>query len=73
MDMFDELERQESNLIPFTEEHIKDYLDNAIRSWRKKRDKIDPPLSNPEDHFMATCYIDAFQSVRMTLFGELLK
>ena len=57
-------ERRKNNLIPFEEEEIKAYLDKAICSWRKTRD------SKTDE--MAVYYIDAFQSVRMTLFGELL-
>lgn len=52
------------NTIPFDEEHIKAYLDRCIVYWRKKLDEGDDK--------MAPCYIDAFQSVRMTLYDELL-
>ena len=63
--------------IPFTEEDIKGYLDGCIEHWRTKRD-TDPSDTDAdvEEHLklkeMAPYYIDAFQSVRMTLFGELL-
>ncbi len=60
-----------NNLIPFEEDEIKAYLDRAICSWRKKRDSVHLD-SGHDDHEIAVYYIDAFQSVRMSLFGELL-
>jgi hypothetical protein len=54
-----------SKTIPFSKEEVKEYLDRAIKFWREKRDN--------EKSEMAIYYIDAFQSVRMSLFGELLK
>ena len=50
--------------VPFTEEAVKAYLDGAIRRWRKLRDQSYNPA--------AVYYIDAFQSVRSSLFDELL-
>ena len=61
--------------IPFVKEIVKDYLDACIRYWRKEllkttdREKWD---GREEGVLRARCYIDAFQSVRDTLFGELL-
>lgn len=43
---------------------IKEYLDMCIRYWRDKRDKENCPH--------AYYYIDAFQCVRVSVFGELL-
>lgn len=51
--------------IELTEDAIKEYLDKCITIWRKKRD------NEPCDY--AKYYIDAFQSVRMSLFNELLE
>ena len=45
-------------------QEVKDYLDNAIRKWRKRRDEEKDPI--------AVYYVDAFQSVRVSLLGELL-
>ena len=45
-------------------EDIKTYLDNCIRYWRSKRDK--------ENCEYAIYYIDCFQSVRGSIFGECL-
>ena len=36
--------------------------------WRKKRDNA----TTDEDKLMAVCYVDAFRSVRVSVFGELL-
>lgn len=55
----------EENLTP---KEIKTYLDKAITNWRKTRDTSTEPV----EVTMATHYIDAFQSVRATLFGETL-
>lgn len=54
-------------IVDFTKESVKEYLDNAIRSWRKILKDKDHP-----DNDIAIYYCDAFQSVRMSLFGELL-
>lgn len=45
------------------------YLDAMIRHWRRKRD--DPASSNAEAR-KAGHYVDAFQSARASLLGELL-
>jgi hypothetical protein len=47
--------------IPFTKTDIKEYLDRCIEFWRAKREAGD---------VLADSYIDAFQSVRTTIFGE---
>ena len=52
--------------IPFTEKDVKAYLDECIKHWRNIRD------SESEKKDMAIFYVDAFQSVRTSLFGELL-
>ena len=51
------------NTIPFTEEEVKAYLDRTIRAWRKV---------NAEGNEDAIFYIDAFQSIRSSIFGETL-
>lgn len=51
-----------SNIVPFTEEGVKNYLDNVITHWRRC-DATDEMRSH---------YLDAYQSVRISLFGELL-
>lgn len=61
---------------------IKEYLDNAITKWRTKREEskkgyLQALLRTEEIEFdkellISSCYIDAFQSVRVSLFGELL-
>lgn len=49
--------------IAINSESIKKYLDDCIDHWRDKRDKGINPT-------MAINYIDAYQSVRTSLFGE---
>ena len=58
--------------VEFTEEAIQDYLDNAIRAWRTTRDGAHGPEGDTAQRVMAEHYVDAFQSVRMSLFGEQL-
>lgn len=50
--------------VEFTPEAVKKYLDDAITAWREKLIAT--------SHQSALCYTDAFQSVRMSLFGEKL-
>lgn len=45
-------------------EDIKTYLDNCIRYWRRKRDE--------DKCKFAVFYVDAFQSVRSSIFGKCL-
>jgi len=59
--------------VPFTEEDVKAYLDECIVYWRKTRNKkIKKVPEDMEEFKMSVHYIDAFQSVRTSLFGELL-
>lgn len=57
--------RLTEGIVDFREEAVKEYLDGAIRHWRKVRDE--------EDSQKAAYYVDAFQSVRISLFGECLE
>ena len=57
-------------VIPFTEEDVKKHLDNVIERWRDIRDDTE---KESRERFAATCYIDAYQSVKLVLFGELLQ
>ena len=50
--------------LPFEPEAVKAYLDSCIRYWRAH-------VGNPACK-IARVYVDVFQSVRMSLFGELL-
>ena len=51
------------NTIPLTENDIQEYLDKCINYWREKNDEGDE---------RAVYYIDAFQSVRISLIGDTL-
>ncbi len=54
-----------SKTVPFSKVEVKEYLDRSIRFWRGERDE--------KGSNMAIYYVDAFQSVRISIFGELLK
>lgn len=56
-----------SDQVVFGEEALS-YLDHAIKRWRvRKLEKEDE-----EEKLVAACYVDAFQSVRTSFFGECL-
>jgi len=50
-------------VVGFTREAVLEYLDAAIKLARKQRD---------DGNYGAIFYVDAFQSVRTSSFGELL-
>ncbi len=54
--------------VPFDQASVLAHLDSAIKDWRVKRDGTD----NSDAKTLATHYVDAYQSVRISLFGELL-
>lgn len=62
--------------LQMNEEQILGYLDNAIKNWRERvkhasaKQKNDPIYE--ENLLISRCYVDAFQSMRVSLFGELL-
>ena len=49
---------------------VRKYLDNAIAQWRDKLIALPPNMENIEV-LKALCYIDAFQSARISLLGGL--
>lgn len=52
-------------------EDIEKYLDGCIRRWRNIRDSDGEGMTDAA-RTMAVYYIDAFQSVRTSLFGQVL-
>lgn len=62
--------RRKMDTVPFNKDAVKEYLDDCIRYWRRKGNEAE--MATPEK-LTAICYIDAFQSVRISLFGKLLK
>lgn len=52
-----------SETVPFTEESVKDHLDKCILFWRAQR---------KDGMVTASQYIDAYQSLRISLFGTTL-
>jgi hypothetical protein len=59
---------KKSLTIPFTKKAVREYLDKSITYWRDRRDSSRSEV----DTEISTNYVDAFQSVRNSLFGELL-
>ena len=59
-----------SEYIPITEKAIKKYLDSCITKWREFRDC---PENSDKMRDRARCYVDVYQSVRTSLFGNTLK
>jgi hypothetical protein len=55
--------------VDFTPDAVRGYFDMAIRAWRQTRDTS----TDEVERAMAVHYIDAFQSARMSLFGDLLQ
>lgn len=57
--------------VAFNEEAVKAYFDRAIQYWRS-RGKKDSKDFDYISVVTAAHYVDAYQSMRMSLFGELL-
>ena len=57
-----------TNQVLFTKNSVKAYLDKAIRNWRKHNEEE----KDIEAKLTRTHYIDAFQRIRISLFGETL-
>ena len=57
------------DIIPFTKDAIKKYLDSCITKWREFRDC---PENNEKMRDRARCYVDVYQDVRISLFGNTL-
>jgi len=55
--------------IPFEERAVRAYLDRVIVHWRERREFA----KEEETKLQAIYYIDAYQSMRISLFGELLR
>lgn len=52
---------------------LREYLDGSIRAWRKMKDEATGDAAQVAmKRHTATCYVDAFQSVRTSVFGETL-
>lgn len=63
-------------VLVFSKENIKNYLDSCIKQWRLNKKEAEgdgPAATNDHKVHTASCYVDAYQSVRISLFGECLK
>jgi hypothetical protein len=47
---------------------MRSYLERCVGIWRKRRAEA----TNEEDRLVAACYVDAFQSVHISLYGQLV-
>ena len=56
--------------VEFTREAVQQYLDDSIGYWRMQRRW--PQMHRGINTIQARHYVDAFQSMRMSLFGEAL-
>lgn len=54
--------------VPFTQEAVKAHIDGCIVYWRQKRDQAE----SSEDRLVAECNVDTYQSMRSSIFGEIL-
>ncbi len=61
-----------SEMVPFTEISVLGYLNTNIRFWRQRRDNAPDTPAGTKLSLMAEHYIDAYQSVRVSLFGDRL-
>lgn len=52
-------------------DEIREFLDTAITKWRYHLQNVGTHLEKYDKH-TCRCYIDAFQSVRVSIFDELL-
>lgn len=50
------------------EEELREYLDKAIRRWRE----VLKDSKDEKNKLVAKCYIDAYQSVRLSILGKIL-
>ena len=53
----------------FKKENIKRYFNRMIIHWREREKKA----KDEEEEVIASSYIDAYQSARISIFGERLK
>ena len=47
-------------------DRLRSYLDHAIEAWRIKGKEA----QTKKDKLVSACYVDAFQSVRVSMLGE---
>ena len=59
---------EKGSLVPLTQEGLTEYLDACVRSWRQRRDSAE----SAAERDMAAYYVDAFQSMRISVLGSLL-
>lgn len=63
--------------VEFSKEEVLRFLDARIDFWRKEKSEpvalpVDETIDNERHKLICSCYIDAYQSMRVSIFGELL-
>lgn len=56
--------------VEFEEKAVKAYLDKVITKWSEVRNSATPDSA---EKAKAICYVDAYQSVRVSLFGDVMQ
>ena len=56
--------------VEFKEEAVKEHLDRVITKWSGVRNSATP---DSVEQVKAVCYVDAYQSMRVSLFGEVMQ
>jgi hypothetical protein len=62
---------EDASVITEREEWLKEFLDEEIGNWRIAR-SVGIAENREEDALVASCYVDAYQTVRFNYFGETL-
>ncbi len=60
------------NLMLRKRREILEYIDDSIRMWRARRDQATGATFSESRYQMAVNYVDAFQSIRSSIFGGTL-
>jgi len=63
------------SIVVFKKREVREYLDGLIMFWRNSRDEEIEDLEEEEKYLkeISKYYIDAYQTVRLSLFGKMLE
>lgn len=59
------------DVIVFDKKNVLEHIDNCIDYWRCRKEAVTFKKNESVTEVMCNCYIDAYQSMRTSLFGEL--
>lgn len=65
------MSEEKPSTINFNRKEVRAYCDRLIEHWRETRHRA-AGKGNEEDILIADCYIDAYQSLRISFFGQSL-